>query len=96
MIYYSTFWTVVNHGRGSWIRTSGLLFPKQALYQTKLYPDTVNTYMKCTSCEIVAAKNAAVKKSYARPKDEPIATSSRPRPQIQSQEVQTGQAEQDS
>lgn len=59
-------------------------------------PILVNTYMKCTSCEIVAAKNAAVKKSYARPKDEPIATSSRSRPQTQSQKVQTDQAEQDS
>ena len=32
------------HGRGDWVRTSDLLFPKQARYQTALHPAT-KTYL---------------------------------------------------
>ena len=36
------------HGRGDWVRTSDLLFPKQARYQTALHP-AAKTYLSIVS-----------------------------------------------
>ena len=35
----------IHHGRSDWIRTSGLLVPNQALYQTEPHPDSVFYYI---------------------------------------------------
>ena len=40
------------HGRGDWVRTSDLLFPKQARYQTALHP------AKKTYFSIVSTRNS--------------------------------------
>ncbi len=37
-------------GRGERIRTSGLLLPKQALYQAKLHPENPRFYPKLSNC----------------------------------------------